>query len=176
MAQAQNALHHATLLSQYAQDWRPPTEGYYVVPDLFPIVPVAKEFDDYARFNASTWRQTANAVVGPSGDVSRVDYYRDADGSYKAKPYALEGVIDHKERDAADDVVQYEKRKLDVPLVTLHNTLEVDGMRAALTTADLGTSYETVGREHPALQASPPAQEREVVIGDVVATDEHDGN
>ena len=144
MAMTQSALHHATLLSQYAQDWRPPNEGYYVVGDLFPIVPVAKEFDDYARFNASSWRQTANSVVGPTGDVSRVDFYRDSDGSYRAKPHALEGVVDHKERDSADDVVQYERKKLDVTLVTLHNTLEVDGMREALTTANLGTSFETV--------------------------------
>jgi len=147
MAQSQNALHHAVLLSGYAQDWRPPEEGYYVVPDLFPIVPVDKEFNDYARFNASTWRQTANAVVGPAGDVSRVDYYRDTDGSYRAKPYALEGVIDLKERDAADDVVQYEKRKLDVPLVTLANTLELDGLTVALTTGNLGGSYETVAAD-----------------------------
>jgi hypothetical protein len=147
MANAQSALHHATLLSQYAQDWRPPEADYYVVPDLFPVVPVTKEFDDYARFNASTWRQTANAVVGPAGDVSRVGWYRDADGSYKAKPYALEGVIDHKERDGSDDVVQYEKRTLDVPLVTLANTLEVDGITAALTTGDLGSSYETVATD-----------------------------
>jgi hypothetical protein len=136
MATSQNALHHSVLLSNYAQDWRPPEEGYYVVPDLFPIVPVDKEFNDFARFNASTWRQTANAAVGPAGDVARVGWYRDADGSYRAKPYALEGVIDHKERDASDDVVQYEKRQMDVPLVTLQNTLEVDGITAALTTSE----------------------------------------
>lgn len=144
MAASQNALHHATLLSNYAQDWRPPEEGYYLVPDLFPVVPVDKEFDDYARFNASTWRQTAKAAVAPGSDVPRVSWYRDADGSYRAVPYALEGVIDHKERDAADDVVQYEKRQMEVPLRTLANTLEVDGLTVALTTGNLGTSYETV--------------------------------
>lgn len=144
MATGQSALHHATLLSAYAQDWRPPEKDYYVAPDLFPIVPVQKEFDDYARFNPSTWRQTANAIVGAAGDVSRVSWYRDADGSYRAEPYALEGVIDHKESNAADDVVQYEQRCTDVPLVTLANTLEKDAISVALTTSLLGTSYETV--------------------------------
>lgn len=147
MAASQSALHHSVLLSNYAQDWRPPTEGYYVGPDLFPVVPVGKEFDDFMRLNASTWRQTANAVVGARGQVSQVHPFRDTDGSYKAKPYALEGVIDHKDRDAADDVMRYEQLQMDVPLVTLANTLEVDAITAATTTADLGSSYETVAAD-----------------------------
>jgi len=144
MATTSTGLHHAQLLTNYAQDWRPPEEGWYVADELFPMVSVGKEFDDFLRINASTWRQTANAVVGPSGDVSRVGFYRDADGSYKAKPYALEGVIDLKERAAADDVLQYEQLCMEAPLRTLWNTLEEDALREATTVANLGTSYENV--------------------------------
>ena len=144
MPNTQGSLHHAVLLSQYAQDWRPPQKDYYRVPDLFPVVPVDKEFDDFLRINSSTWRQTSKSMVSASGDVSTVDFFRDADGSYKAKPYALRGMIDLKERAASDDILGYEKLKTDVPLVTLHNDLEVDGMAAALTVASLGSSYEVV--------------------------------
>lgn len=144
MPESQSSLHHSVLLSNYAQDWRPPEEDWYRAPDIFPMVTVKKEFDDFMRLNPSTWRQTANAVVGPNGDVSRVNFYRDTDGSYTAKPYALEGVIDLKQRAAADDVLQYEKLQTDVPLVTLTNTIEKDAITAALTTANLGSSYETV--------------------------------
>ena len=144
MATPQGALHHAVLLSQFAQDWRPPQQDYYMVPELFPVVTVGKEFDDFLRINSSTWRQTSGSLVSASGDVSTVDFFRDTDGTYRAKPYALRGIIDLKERAAADDIVRYEQLKTEVPLVTLHNDLEVDGLRVALTKANLGTSYETV--------------------------------
>jgi hypothetical protein len=144
MPNTQGSLHHAVLLSQYAQDWRPPQEGYYMAPELFPLVPVSKEFDDYMRINSSTWRQRSKSMVSAQGDVSTVDFFRDTDGSYKAKPYALRGIIDLKERAAADDVLGYEKLKTDVPLYTLHNDLEVDAFAVALNTANLGTSYENV--------------------------------
>lgn len=144
MPAPQNALHHAVLLSQYAQDWRPPQQDYFRIPDLFPVVPVTKEFDDYLRLNSSTWRQTSKSLVSASGDVSTVDYFRDPDGSYRAKPYALRGIIDLKERAAADDILGYEKLKTEVPLVTLHNDLEKDGYAVALNPANLGTSFETV--------------------------------
>jgi len=137
-------LHHEQLLTSYAQDWRPPEEGWYVSQDLFPVVPVPKEFDAYLRINPSTWRQTANALVGPAGDVSRVNFYRDTDDTFKTKPYALEGVIDLKERAAADDVLQYEKLCMEVPLRTLQNTLEEDALAAATVTANLGSNYENV--------------------------------
>ena len=77
----------------------------------------------FLRINSSTWRQTSKSMVSASGDVSTVDFFRDADGSYKAKPYALRGMIDLKERAASDDILGYEKLKTDVPLVTLHNDL-----------------------------------------------------
>ena len=142
MPNSQGSLHHAVLLSQYAQDWRPPQKDYYMVPGLFPIVGVDKEFDDFMRINSSTWRQTSKSLVSASGDVSTVDFFRDPDGTYKAKPYALRGIIDLKERAASDDVLGYEQLKTDVPLVTLHNDLEKDGLAVALDTSKLGSSYE----------------------------------
>lgn len=144
MAAPVAALHHAVLLTQYAQDWRPPQKDYYRVPDLFPIVTVSKEFDDFLRINSSTWRQNSKSMVGAGGDVSVVDFFRDTDGTYRAKPYGLRGIIDLKERAAADDILGYEQLKTDVPLVTLHNDLERDGMTVATTAANLGTSFETV--------------------------------
>ncbi len=144
MADTRGSLHHAVLLSQYAQDWRPPQKDYYVVPDLFPIVGVDKEFNDFLKINPSTWRQSAKSLVNSAGDVSTVDYFRDPDGSYKAKPYGLRGVIDLKDRAAADDILGYEQLKTDVPLVTLHNDLEKDGLAVATNTANLGMSYENV--------------------------------
>lgn len=144
MATSQSVLHHDVLLSGYVQHWKPPKDvPWYLHDELFPQVPVDKASNVYKVINQSTFMKTAKAAVGPRGDVSVVQAYYDPEGSYKAIPYALDGVIDHLERDEADDVALYEQLATDLPMVVLMNSLELDAYNAAFNTTNLGSNYET---------------------------------
>ncbi len=142
------ALHHNVLLSAYAQAWTPPQDlTWYLADELFRPIPVDKETNDYKIINQSTYQQLADTIVGADGDVAEVQFYVDLDGTYKAKAHALDGVIDHLERQKADDILEYEKRQADVPLTVLTNTLEYDAMQVVRNTANLGTSYRALASD-----------------------------
>lgn len=144
MATSQNVLHLDALLTNYVQHWTPPTDvPWYMHDELFPAAPVDKASNVYKVVNQSTFMQTAPAVVGPRGDVGTVQAYYDPNGSYVTSPYALDGVIDHLERDESDDVAIYEQLQTDLPTVVLKNTMEVDAYGQMFTTANLGSNYET---------------------------------
>lgn len=145
MATSQNVLHHDVLLSQYVQHWTAPKDVLWYAADLmFPIVPVDKASNAYKVINQQTFMQTANSVVGPRGDVGTVQAYYDPEGNYKAAPYALDGVIDHLERDEADDVALYEQLATDVPMAVVKNDMEVDAFNVILNSANLGSNFENV--------------------------------
>lgn len=145
MATDSNVLHHDVLLSQYVQHWTPPQDvKWYIADELFPIVPVDKATNAFKIINQSTFMQTAPSVVGPRGDVGTVQAYYDPEGNYKTVPYALNGIIDHLERDEADDVAMYEQLATDLPMTVLKNSLERDAFNVILNTSNLGSNFETM--------------------------------
>jgi hypothetical protein len=145
MATLNNVLHHDVLLTQYVQHWTPPKDVLWYTSDLtFPIVPVDKASNVYKVINQQTFMQTAPSVVGPRGDVGTVQAYYDPEGSYRTVPYALDGVIDHLERDEADDVALYEQLQTDLPMVVIRNNMELDSFNVLLNSANLGTNFENV--------------------------------
>jgi hypothetical protein len=151
MATSQSVLHHDVLLSNYVQHWTPPEkeEGidWFLHDDLFPIVPVDKASNVFKVINQATFMQTARAIVGAKGDVSTVQAYYDPEGNYVVRPYALDGVIDYRERAIADDVAMYEQLTTDLPMRILMNTLEVDAYTEVLTQANLGSNFEICGAD-----------------------------
>lgn len=145
MATLNNVLHHDVLLTQYVQHWTPPKDVLWYSHDLtFPIVPVDKASNAYKVINQQTFMQTAPSVVGPRGDVGTVQAYYDPEGNYRTVPYALDGVIDHLERDEADDVALYEQLQTDLPMVVIKNNMEVDSYNVLLNSANLGSNFENV--------------------------------
>lgn len=145
MATDANVLHHDVLLSQYVQHWTPPQDvKWYIADEMFPIVPVDKATNAFKVINQGTFMQTTNAIVGPRGDVGTVQAYYDPEGNYVTRPYALDGIIDHLERDEADDVALYEQLATDLPMTTIRNNLERDAFAAIFNTASLGGNFETM--------------------------------
>ena len=151
VATSQSILHHDVLLSNYVQHWTPPQKedgvDWYLHDELFPVVPVDKASNVFKVINQSTFMQTARAIVGAKGDVTTVQAYYDPEGNYVVRPYALDGVIDYRERAIADDVAMYEQLNTDLPMTVLENSLETDAYAEILNTANLGSNYEVVGND-----------------------------
>lgn len=147
MATSGSVLHRDVLLSNYVQRWTPPKDNWYLADWFFPILRVDKESNLYKRINQSTFQQTAQTVVGPDGDVAEVQYYIDPEGQYRCKAHALEGVIDHYDRQRSDDVVSYEQLQTDIPMTVLANSLELDALSTLRNPAHLGESYRVLDRD-----------------------------
>jgi len=145
MAIANSQLHKDVPLTGYVQAWKPPQTDWFMREKIFPLLTVDKATNIYRVIDQGTMMQVVDANVGANGRVKEVDFGIGSDGQYRCVPRALEGRIDHYERKQADDQIQYEQRKTDIPMLVLTNTLEkvalVDTLRP---TANLGTSYKTL--------------------------------
>ena len=122
-----------------------PQKNFFIRGDFYPRLDVDKDANIVRSIDQGSMMQIYDAAAGPNGTVKEVSFGVGPDQQYKCQPLALEGIINHYEREQADDVLQYDKRQTGIPRLLLEFALEKKSVDSLRTAANYGPNAKTLG-------------------------------
>ena len=140
MSEARNVLHVAVPETQLAVAYRADM-SQYLWDSLLPIKMVYKPFNLIRGINKGNLLRRRELRAGPN--APRVQFKMDANQTYQTTDFMLEVLSDDRERQIADDIVQYDPELIYHLTLAFQTSMEFATINQLLRdTANYGSNYE----------------------------------
>ena len=155
--------HIDNLLTQISIAYRP--QGF-IADQIFPVVPVNKESNVFAKIDKGNWLRIPDTLRAPRSAAKEVSYTVSSD-TYRAKNYALAGLVDFETIANADG--PYDPRQQNVLFLRDQLAMDFEARVQSLVFSNVGSSL-TAGFAWSDFANSDPVGDCETGINAIFAS------
>lgn len=128
----------------------------FIADQVFPVLPVVNESDDYYEFKKSSWFRREESLI-PDRSFAREVNFEYTTGTYRAQRYGYQASISARERNNADSQLRLEQTKLTLIKRLLMMDTEIRVAQALTKTATSGVTLAGTDQFNNAFFVSTPA-------------------